>query len=122
MKNLLDSTDIAILFLDSALKIRRFTPQVAKIFKLIPGDVGRPITDVNMDLEYPGFTDDVREVLRTLVFRENPIPTRDDRWYSIRIMPYRTLENVIDGVVITCSDITIAKKLESKLRRKAGNH
>ena len=119
MKNLLDSTDIAILFLDSALKIRRFTPQVAKIFKLIPGDVGRPITDVNMDLDYPGFPDDVREVLRTLVFRENPIPTRDNRWFLIRIMPYRTLENVIDGVVITCSDITVAKQLESKLRRNA---
>ncbi|MDD3147637.1 MAG: PAS domain-containing protein, partial [Candidatus Riflebacteria bacterium] len=119
MKNLLDSTDIAILFLDSALKIRRFTPQVAKVFKLIPGDVGRPITDVNMDLEYPGFTDDVREVLRTLVFRENPIPTRDNRWFLIRIMPYRTLENVIDGVVITCSDITVAKQLETRLRKKA---
>jgi len=119
MKNLLDSTDIAILFLDSDFKIRRFTPQVAKIFKLIPGDVGRPITDVNMDLDYPGFTDDVREVLRTLVFRENPIPTRDGRWFSIRIMPYRTLENVIDGVVITCSDITVAKQLESKLRKNA---
>lgn len=121
MKNLLDSTDIAILFLDSALKIRRFTPQVAKIFKLIPGDVGRPITDVNMDLDYPSFTDDVREVLRTLIFRENPIPTRDNRWFLIRIMPYRTLENVIDGVVITCSDITVAKQLESKLRKNARN-
>lgn len=121
MKNLLDSTDIAILFLDSVLKIRRFTPQVAKIFKLIPGDLGRPITDVNMDLDYPGFTDDVREVLRTLVFRENPIPTHDGRWFSIRIMPYRTLENVIDGVVITCSDITVAKQLENSLRQKAQN-
>lgn len=119
MKNLLDSTDIAILFLDSELKIRRFTPQVAKIFKLIPRDVGRPITDVNMDLDYPGFTHDISEVLRTLVFRENSIPTHDDRCFTIRIMPYRTLENVIDGVVITCSDITVAKQLESKLRQSA---
>ncbi|MGM0601431.1 MAG: PAS domain-containing protein, partial [Candidatus Rifleibacteriota bacterium] len=119
MKNLLDSTDIAILFLDRDLKIRRFTPQVAKVFKLIPSDVGRPITDVNMDLKYPGFAEDVQEVLRTLVFSEKEIPTHDDRWFSIRIMPYRTLENVIDGVVITCSDITVAKQLESKLRKKA---
>lgn len=118
MKNLLDSTDIAILFLDSDLNIRRFTTQVAKIFKLIPSDVGRPITDVNMNLDYPGFIDDVSEVLRTLVFRENPIPTNDHRWYSIRIMPYRTLENVIDGVVITCSDITVAKQLETRLRQE----
>ena len=119
MKNLLDSTDIAILFLDRNLHIRRFTPQVATVFKLIPSDIGRPITDVNMDLVYPGFIDDVREVLRTLVFRENQIPTHDERWFSIRIMPYRTLENVIDGVVITCSDITISKQLESKLRSDA---
>lgn len=119
MKNLLDSTDIAILFLDRNLKIRRFTPQVAKVFKLIPSDAGRPITDVNMDLEYPGFTDDIYEVLRTLVFREGQIPTRDGRWFLIRIMPYRTLENVIDGVVITCSDITVSKQLESKLRNDA---
>ena len=121
MKNLLDSTDIAILFLDSQLKIRRFTPQVAKIFKLIPSDVGRPITDVKMDLDYSDFTDDVCEVLRTLVFREKSIPTNDDRWFSIRIMPYRTLENVIDGVVITCSDITVAKQLEKRLRKNARN-
>lgn len=119
MKNLLDSAGIAILFLDRALNVRRFTPQVTKIFKLIPGDAGRPITDVNTDLEYPGFVEDVREVLRTLVFREIPIPTRDGRWFSIRIMPYRTLENVIDGVVITCSDITVAKQLESRLRMDA---
>lgn len=119
MKNLLDSAGIAILFLDRALNVRRFTPQVTKIFKLIPGDAGRPITDVNMDLEYPGFVDDVREVLRTLVFKEIPIPTRDGRWFSIRIMPYRTLENVIDGVVITCSDITVSKQLESRLRKDA---
>jgi two-component system CheB/CheR fusion protein len=122
MKNLLDSTDIAILFLDSTLKIRRFTPQVAKIFKLIPVDVGRPITDVNMDLEYPEFADDVREVLRTLVFRQNQIPTHDERWFSIRIMPYRTLENVIDGVVITFSNITDAKQLENKLRQNSQNN
>ncbi|GAB1353610.1 MAG TPA: chemotaxis protein CheB [Candidatus Rifleibacterium sp.] len=119
MKNLLDSAGIAILFLDRALNVRRFTPQVTRIFKLIPGDAGRPITDVNMDLEYPGFVDDVREVLRTLVFKEIPIPTHDGRWFSIRIMPYRTLDNVIDGVVITCSDITVSKQLESRLRKDA---
>lgn len=121
MKNLLDSTDIAILFLDNSFKIRRFTPRVAKLFKLIPSDVGRPITDVNTILDYPDFSDDVQEVLRTLVFCEKSIPTFDDCWFSIRIMPYRTLENVIDGVVITCSDITEAKQLESKLRRNANS-
>ncbi len=119
MKNLLDSTDIAILFLDQNLNVRRFTPQVTKIFKLIPGDAGRPITDVKMDLDYPGFIDDIHEVLRTLDFRESQITTRDGQWFLIRIMPYRTIDNVIDGVVMTCSDITVSKQLENKLRSDA---
>jgi len=116
MKNLLDSTDIAILFLDQNLNVRRFTPQVTKIFKLIPGDAGRPITDVKMNLDYPGFIDDIHEVLRTLDFRESQITTRDGQWFLIRIMPYRTIDNVVDGVVMTCSDITVSKQLENKLR------
>ena len=111
MKNLLDSTDIATLFLDDGLNVRRYTPQAAKIIKLIPSDVGRPITDITTDLVYPEFTDDVREVLRTLVFVEKQVVTRDGRWFAARIMPYRTLENRIDGVVITFLNITATKKM-----------
>jgi len=116
MKNLLDSTDIATLFLDDALTVRRFTPQMLKIIKLIPSDVGRPLTDLASDLVYPGLAEDAREVLRSLVFKEKPIATRDERWFSVRIMPYRTLDNRIDGVVITFVDITAAKTLEASLR------
>jgi two-component system CheB/CheR fusion protein len=117
MRNLLDSTDIATLFLDEALKVRRFTPQMTKIIKLIPGDVNRPITDLASDLIYPELASDAQTVLRTLVFKETPVKTVDARWFSVRIMPYRTLDNRIDGVVITFADITAAKTLEATLRR-----
>ncbi len=116
MKNLLNSTDIATLFLDNDLNVRRFTPQTTKIIKLIPADVGRPITDLATDLKYPELADDAREILRTLTSAEKPIGARDGRWFMVRIMPYRTLDNRIDGVVITFADITAAKTLETQLR------
>jgi two-component system CheB/CheR fusion protein len=118
MKNLLNSTDIATLFLDKDLKVRRFTTQATKIIKLIAGDMGRPITDLASDLVYPELTADAREVLQKLGFVEKPINTSDGRWFTVRIMPYRTLDDRIDGVVITFSDITAAKTLEAKLREK----
>jgi two-component system CheB/CheR fusion protein len=118
MKNLLNSTDIATLFLDNDLHVRRFTTQAAKIIKLIPGDVGRPITDLASDLLYPEMEADAREVLQKLGFVEKPVSARDGRWFTVRIMPYRTLDDHIDGVVITFADITGAKTLEAQLREK----
>ncbi|HEX5060344.1 MAG TPA: PAS domain-containing protein, partial [Kofleriaceae bacterium] len=112
MKNLLNSTDIATLFLDTDLNVRRFTTATAKIIKLIPADVGRPITDIASDLDYANLAEDAREVLRTLIYKENQTSTRDGRAFSVRIMPYRTLENVIDGVVITFTDASAARALE----------
>ena len=117
MKNLLDATEIATLFLDRNLKVRRFTSKATHLFKLIPGDVGRPITDLSSDLLHTDLTTDVEEVLRTLVFRERQVSTADGHWFSVRVMPYRTMENVIDGVVITMVDITDLKGLETALRR-----
>jgi two-component system CheB/CheR fusion protein len=119
MKNLLNSTDIATLFLDGALLVRRFTTQTAKLIKLIPADAGRPITDIAMDLDYPELAEDAREVLRTLIYKEKQAIARDGRWFSIRVLPYRTLENVIDGVVITFTDVTAGKLLETTLRQQA---
>jgi two-component system, chemotaxis family, CheB/CheR fusion protein len=116
MKNLLDSTDIATLFLDKDLNVRRFTPQATKIIKLIAADVGRPITDLASELRYPELAADAREVLRKLTALEKPISARDSRWFTVRIMPYRTADDRIDGVVITFADITAAKTLEAKLR------
>jgi len=116
MRNLLDSTEIAILFLDDALHVRRFTPSTSKIFKLIPGDAGRSITDIVCDLDYPGLGADALEVLRTLVFKETDVTAAGGRWFKVRIMPYRTHDNHIDGLVITFVDISASKKLEAELR------
>jgi len=120
MSNLLNSTDIATLFLDSQLRVRRFTIQTAKLIKLIPGDAGRPITDIATELEYPELADEAREVLRTLVFCERMVSARNGRWYLVRILPYRTLENLIDGVVMTFTDATTTKQLEASLREQTG--
>jgi two-component system CheB/CheR fusion protein len=119
MRNLLDSTEIVTLFLDGELRVRRFTNGANKIFKLIPGDVGRPLTDITSALLYPELPADAREVLRTLVFSQKAVATSDGRWFSVRILPYRTVENVIDGLVFTFVDITLAKTLEAQLRAAA---
>jgi len=118
MKNLLNSTQIVTVFLDNDLHIRRFTTGADKLFKLIPGDVGRPLSDITSDLLYPEMTEEAREVIRTLVFSEKQIVTTDGRWFLVRIMPYRTAEDVIGGVVITFANITAAKKLEAELREE----
>ena len=119
MKNLLNSTDIATLFLDEALQVRRFTTQTSRIIKLIPGDVGRPITDITSTLLYPTLVEEASEVLRSLVFTEKSVPDSSGNWFRVRIMPYRTHENKIDGLVITFTDITVSHKLEAALRETA---
>ena len=103
------------MFLDNELHVRRFTTGADKLFKLIPGDVGRPLSDIVTDLLYPTMAEEAREVLRTLVFSEKQIATADGRWFLVRIMPYRTMEDVIDGVVITFTNITAFKRLEAEL-------
>jgi len=116
MRNLLNSTEIVTIFLDNQLHVRRFTSGVDKLFKLIPGDVGRPLSDIVTDLLYPEIEHESKEVLRTLVFSEREVAASDGRWFLVRIMPYRTMEDVIAGVVITFTNITATKKLEAELR------
>jgi len=122
MKNLLNSTDIATLFLDKDLNIRRYTNQATKIFKLIKSDIGRPFTDQVSDLVYPELAADAMEVLRTLAFIQKQITTSDGRWFSTRIMPYRTFDDRIDGLVITFFNISDHKKLEVELNEKRQMH
>ena len=114
MKNLLNSTDIATLFLDKELNIRRYTIQATTIFKLIKSDIGRPFTDLVSDLIYPELSADAFEVLRTLIFIQKQIATGDGRWFSVRIMPYRTFDDRIDGLVITFINISDLKQVEVK--------
>jgi two-component system CheB/CheR fusion protein len=120
MRNLLNSTEIVTVFLDNKLHIRRFTTGADKIFKLLPGDVGRPLSDIVTHLQYPGMSEEAQEVLRTLAFSERQITTADERWFAVRIMPYRTTEDVISGLVITFANITATKILEAKLREEIG--
>ncbi len=115
MNNLLNSIDIATLFLSKDLKIRQYTIPATKIFKLRQSDIGRLFTDQVTELVYPEMYNDTREVLRTLVFKEKPVTTSDGRWFNIRMMPYRTTEDKIDGLVITFIDITKSKLLENAL-------
>jgi PAS domain-containing protein len=119
MKSLLNSTDIAMLFLDPGLNVKRYTERASKLINLRESDIGRPLSDLTTTLQYPTLHDDAQETLRTLVHCEKQILTDDARWFSVRIMPYRRLDNVIDGAVITFVDITATKELELKLRQKA---
>ena len=105
------------LFLDEQMRVRRFTAQVTDIFKLIPGDVGRPITDLVTSLDSPALEKTAREVLRTLVFQEEQISAQGNRWFTVRTMPNRTRDNRIDGVIITFVEVTAEKRLESTLQQ-----
>jgi two-component system CheB/CheR fusion protein len=117
MRNLLNGTDIATIFVDSQLRIKRYTEQVKSIANLIPGDIGRPLSDLVSKLDYEGLIADAKEVLRTLLFREVEVQGSDNRWYQVRIVPYRTTENVIDGLVLTFVDITKVKALMEAKRK-----
>ena len=119
MQNLLNSTEIAILFLDQHLNVRRYTERASKIVNVREIDVGRPLSELTSSLQYPALHQDARETMRTMAFSEKQIPTNDGRWFSVRILPYRRLDNVIDGVVITFVDITASKQVESSLRRNS---
>ncbi len=120
MQNLLNSTEIISLFLDNELRIKRFTPGAVKLFNLLESDIGRPLTDLSSELHYPQMFDDAREVLRTIRYCEKKVSASEGRYFSVRIMPYRTLENRIDGVVMTLNDISRSTLLEADLQAASG--
>lgn len=106
MQNVLNSTDIAILFLDQKLNVRRYTKRASKLINLRDSDVGRPLSDLTSQLQYPDLHADAANTLKTLTISEKHVATQDGRWFSVRIMPYRRVDNVIDGVVLTLVDIS----------------
>ena len=116
LQNLLKVTDIATLFLDRALRINRFTPRVGELFNIRMSDRGRPLADLTHRLGYRGLLEDAQQVLESLIPAEREVETEDERWYMIRILPYRTVEDRIEGVVITFVNITALKKTEAALR------
>jgi two-component system, chemotaxis family, CheB/CheR fusion protein len=113
LKNLLESTQIATVFLDNDLRIKSFTPPTTDIFNLIESDIGRPITDIAGRLSHD-FAPDVRKVQRTLTRIEHEVKLADGTAYIMRILPYRTVGNVIDGVVITFIDISERRRAEEE--------
>jgi two-component system CheB/CheR fusion protein len=116
MNNLLAGTGIATIFMDHQLRILRFTPTATQIINLIHSDVGRPVGHILSNLiGYTSLVADAQSVLDTLVAKEVEVKTTEGKWYTMRILPYRTLENVIEGAVINFVDITALKKMQELL-------
>ncbi len=117
MTNLLNATDIATIFLDNDLLIKRFTVQATEVIRLIQSDVGRPISDIVSKLDYDTLEQDARKILRTLLPKETELQAKNGNWFLMRIMPYRTAQNVIDGLVITFVGIDKIKQVETNLAK-----
>lgn len=113
VKDLLDSTDIAMLFLDGSLRVRRFTRRAAALSKLIPADIGRVVTDISSELIYPELAEDAARAIRDLAAIDRELRFRDGSWFSARLMPYKAKGDSVDGVIITFSDISHTKMLEA---------
>ncbi len=114
LQNLMGSTDIATLFLDKSMRIKRFTPKTAELFSIHDGDEGRPISDFTHRLEYKELISDAGLVLANLAPIERTIHTLDQRWLTTRLRPYRTIDDKIEGVVVTFFDITERRRLDSE--------
>ncbi|HEX8558393.1 MAG TPA: chemotaxis protein CheB [Pyrinomonadaceae bacterium] len=124
LQNLIGSTDFATVFLDRSMRVKLFTPRARELFNFIPSDVGRPISDITGQVAYSDLADDVERVYEDLTTVERELRTAAGRYYVARVAPYRTAEDVINGVVLTFTDVTERKEAreqalrsESRLRR-----
>ena len=115
MKNLLDSITLGSVFLDGKMRIKRFTPEITNVINLIVSDIGRPLGHFVTNLEDVDLVADAGKVLETLRWSEKDVRSRDGKYYLMRIIPYRSMENVIDGVVITFTEITRLKQQAEEL-------
>lgn len=116
MKNLLDNINVGTVFLNDALNIKRFTREAARVYRLVASDVGRPLADIKSDIENDDLLVEAQAVLDSLVPYEREVRTTGGEWYLARIQPYRTLDNVIDGVVLTFTDITKRIQAEASIQ------
>ena len=110
--NLMSNLEIATIFLDDRLRVKRFTPQARSVARLIDSDVGRPLADLATLVDYPDLLSDAASVLASLCPVEKQAPAPDGVWYTVRIRPYRTERNAVEGVVVTFIDITETKRAE----------
>ncbi len=115
MRNLLNSTEIATIFVDNDMRIRRFTPEAVEIINLIQSDIGRPLRHVVSNLRYDSMLTDLKWVIKKLVPKEAEVETRGGKWFNMRIIPYRTMDNRIDGAVLTFSSISDQKETQQEL-------
>ncbi|WP_141829415.1 PAS domain-containing protein [Herbaspirillum sp. SJZ107] len=122
LSNLIASTDIATIFLDREMRILRYTPRIGEIFNVIPGDVGRPLAHLASRLEYPRLVADIAGVLESAQPVEREVDGKEGRCYIVRIHPYRTTDDRINGAVMTCFDITGRRAAEQALRRSEERH
>ncbi len=120
LQNLLNSTEVATVFLDNDLRIKRFTAEAKRVSNLIAIDVGRPLSDIVSKLTYDRLLEDAQSVLRTLAVKEQDVQAADGSWFFMRIMPYRTAKNTIDGLVLTFQDITKMKEAERVIQAAQG--
>ncbi len=116
LQNLMAATDFGTLFLDSSLRIKRFTKPVTDLFRITPADEGRPVTDFAHGLDYQDLVKDAQAVLSNLIPIRQEVKSRDNRWYDLCLRPYRTVDDKIDGVVITFVDVTERRSVEQALR------
>jgi two-component system CheB/CheR fusion protein len=116
LQNLIVSAEVGTVFVDRGLRIKRFTPQSATLFNLRHADVGRPLLDITHRLDYPQLSDDVAEVFSSLRRIEREVRSQDGRWLLVRVLPYRTSEDHIDGAVLTFVDVSARRVAEEELR------
>jgi two-component system, chemotaxis family, CheB/CheR fusion protein len=116
LENLMAATDFATLFLDPDLRIRRSTPRINELFNVTPSDEGRPITDFAHHLDYEGFVSDARAVLNQLTPVEREVRTKEQRWYRMRMRPYRTVDDKIDGIAVSFVEFTQRRRAEERFR------
>jgi two-component system CheB/CheR fusion protein len=115
MSNLFVSSNIAMLFLDMSMNIRKFTPAITHVINLMDFDIGRPLSDISHHLNYDSLLTDVKHVLHTHMTIEKDIQSKNGKYYAIKILPYRTSEQTIEGAVISLMDTTEAKKVSEEL-------